>query len=133
MANNQKPRNSNTAAGRALARVIQDLTDNGAELAQFAYDVWKAGGVSGRLEVIRKYGLENLTDEMRLEMFDWLTIRGFGAPMQAVEVTIDDDRSLSDQDLIDAFLRSFSPDDLRAAAERAERVREMAPTTETVQ
>lgn len=125
------PRRTATSnAGRMLARKIQELTDNGDELATFAIGLFRANSIADKVDAMRRYGLENITDQMRLEMFNWLSDRGFGKPMQAIDITIDDDRSMSDEELIDSLLRSFGVEELRAAAERMERVKELEAGTE---
>lgn len=128
-----KSRAANTTAGRILARKVQELTDNGADLAVFANDVFRAGSPGDRIDACRKYGLEKLTDDMRLAMFNWLSDRGFGKPMQSVDIVIEDDRETTDEDLLAELLRSFDPAELRAAADRLDAARVKASGEETIQ
>lgn len=118
LANRSGPRNAQPA-GRVLARRIQELTKDGEELAQFAIRIFRAATATAKKRLEDEIGIE-ITDRIRLDMFEWLTIRGFGMPLQAVEITVEDDRTLSDEDLLAQLLASFPPSDLRAAADRAE-------------
>ncbi len=115
-------------AHRAMSRYIQDETQNGAELARFALEILRCRR-SEKPELAERFGLDEITDALKMELFNWLSDRGFGKPMQAIDITIDDDRQISDEQLIDELLRSFGPEALRSAAERMERVQKLEPGT----
>ena len=122
------------AAHRLMSRYIQEETNNGEELARWALDILRCR-LQDRETLCERLGLESITDAMKLEMHAWLADRGFGKPLQALDITIDDDASVSDEQLIDQLLRSFGPEALRAAAERIEKAATVAPPppTETIQ
>ena len=112
------PRNAQPA-GRILARKIQELTNDGDELAQFAIRIFRCATPAAKASLQEEIGIE-ITDRIRLDMHDWLTVRGFGMPLQAIEITMEDDRTISDEELLAQLLASFPPAELRAAAARAE-------------
>ena len=107
-------------AHRAMSRYIQDETNNGEELARFALEILRCRR-SDKADLAERFGLDEITDALKMELFNWLADRGFGKPMQAIDITIDDDRAISDEQLIDELLRSFGPEALRSAAERMEK------------
>lgn len=107
-------------AHRAMSRYIQDETGNGEELARFALEILRCRR-SDKPALAERFGLDEITDALKMELFNWLADRGFGKPMQAIDITIDDDRQISDEQLIDELLRSFGPEALRSAAERMEK------------
>lgn len=112
-------------AHRAMSRYIQDETQNGAELARFALEILRCRR-GEKAALAERFGLDEITDALKMELFNWLSDRGFGKPMQALDITIDDDRSISDEELIDQLLRSFGPDELKAAAARMEKTAALA-------
>lgn len=128
-----KARKPAVAAHRVMSRAIQEATRNGEELVEWALMVFRCS-FGQRAALASKLGLEKIDDALKLEVFNWLSDRGFGRPMQAIDITIDDDRSISDEELIDQLLRSFGPDELKAAAERMEKAAALtAGTGETIQ
>ena len=118
LSNRHGPRNAQPA-GRVLARKIQELTDDGDELALFAISVFRCATPADKARLGEQLGIE-ITDRIRLDMFEWLSVRGFGMPLQAVEITVEDDRTVTDEELLAQLLASFPPAELRAAAARAE-------------
>jgi hypothetical protein len=67
-----------------MARLIREATRDGAELVEFALKVFRD---------------ENTTDKSREWAHEWLSDRGFGKPMQAVDMTVNDNNEMSSKPL----------------------------------
>lgn len=110
------------SAARSLARKIQAATRDGDELLDFALTVYRANPIT-MPTVAATYGIETVSLRDKQWAHDWLSDRGYGRAVQAIDLIGEQDHG-TDGELIVALLKTLSPSEramyLADAAEKPE-------------